>query len=65
MKAQILIFDNINLHASGSRVQSNTPPVAFYKTLDATNGVLDAVASLLTEGASGQYAGIVLRKKIS
>lgn len=63
MKAQILIFNNIDLRASGSGVQPNTPPVASCETLDATNGVLDAVASLLAEGASGQYAGIVLRKK--
>ena len=63
MKAQILIFDNIDLHASGSRVQSNTPLIATCETLDADNGVLDAAASLLTEGSSGQYAGIVLRKK--
>lgn len=63
MKAQILIFDNINLCVSGSEVQSNTPPVATCKTPDATNGVLDAAASLLTAGASGQYAGIVLRSK--
>lgn len=63
MKAQILIFDNINLHTPENGEQPNTQPVATYKTPDATNGVLDAAASLLTEGASGQYAGIVLRKK--
>jgi hypothetical protein len=63
MKAQILIFDNINLHTPENGEQTNTPPVAACKTPDATNGVLDAVASLLTEGASGQYAGIVLRSK--
>lgn len=63
MKAQILIFDNINLHTPENGVQPNTPPVAARKTLDAANGVLDAAASLLAEGASGQYAGIVLRSK--
>ena len=63
MKAQILIFDNINLHTPENGEQPDTPPVAVCKTPDATNGILDAAATLLTEGASGQYAGIVLRKK--
>lgn len=53
MKAQILIFDNINLHTPENGEQPNTPPVATRKTPDATNGVLDAAASLLTAGASG------------
>ena len=48
MKAQILIFDNINLHTPENGEQPNTPPVATRKTPDATNGVLDAAASLLT-----------------
>ena len=63
MKSQILIFDNINLHTPGNGEQSNTPPVAACKTPDAANGVLDAAATLLAEGASGQYAGIVLGSK--
>lgn len=63
MKAQILIFDNINLHTPENGEQPNTPPVATRKTLDAANGVLDAAASLLAEGTSGQYAGIVLRRR--
>ena len=53
MKAQILIFDNINLHTRENGVPPNTPPVAACNTLDAANGVLDAAASLLAEGASG------------
>lgn len=53
MKAQILIFDNIKLPTPENGEQLNTPPVAACKTPDATNGVLDAAASLLTAGASG------------
>lgn len=62
MKAQILIFDNINLHTPENGEQPNTPPVAACKTPDATNGVLDAAATGFASSGSAHQCFSIARR---